>query len=273
MTGAPRAARRYRLVLLAFPRAERDFHGREVLGVLEQTDRDRGSASWCEAGHLVLAGAALRTMRVATVFTRVRVIGLAAAMAVLAAFAPGTAWAVRPAFGGHGHGYDVIQGPTPALRWALLVAASIAFAATVAQDGVRARYTASVAAGGTGVILGLSVAVRAPGALPGLPAAAEAALLRGGGLTVGVVVVSLVLARLPALYRVRCAAVCMVLACVGALIGAVQAIPASNLGTLALWHLGPAGILTVATATLGCVAMLANQGWDDHARLRPVTKL
>jgi hypothetical protein len=55
-----RAARRYRLALLAFPRAARGDHGEELLRVLADVDAERGAASWREATHLVIAGVSLR---------------------------------------------------------------------------------------------------------------------------------------------------------------------------------------------------------------------
>ena len=54
------AARRYRLALLAFPRAARREHGGELLRVLTDLDGERGTASWRETVHLVSAGVSLR---------------------------------------------------------------------------------------------------------------------------------------------------------------------------------------------------------------------
>jgi len=252
--------------LFAFPPSARECHAHDLLGVLSQSDLDRGTASWRETRHLLTAGLGLRCQRAAGILTPARLIGLAASMTALAALAPGPAWALRHKFVARGHSFYVIQGPTPVLRWALLAAASVALAAIVAHRGLKVQVAISGAAGGAGTALSVLAAFHAPGPHPGFTAAGEHALLLGGALASGVLIASLLVAQLPTLHRVRCAAGCLVLACVSALIAAIQADPPGDFGTLALWDLRPAGILTISTALLGALAMLASQRWHDEAR-------
>jgi hypothetical protein len=252
--------RRYRLALLAFPGAARRRHASDLLGVLRETDADRGRPSWREATYLLSAGLGLQLQRATGTFTPSRLIIVAATSAAACALAPGSQWALRSRVLSHGHSYFVVEGPTPILRWALLAGSGLALATVTAQRGFRARAWISLLAGAAGLGLSLLSLLHRPG-VQGGPSATNVwcAAFAGGVLGSGVLVASLALSRLPMVARVRCVAGCLVLACLAALTAAVQADPLGNLGSLAPWQLGPAGLLTAWTVLLGWLAMLAGR--------------
>jgi hypothetical protein len=256
--------RRYRIALRAFPRGARKRHAGQLLDVLAQSDRDRGSASWHEALALLWAGCMLRLHLVLWVLTAARLARLAAALTVLAAASPASLWSVRGPVAGE-RGYALLDGPTPLARWALLTAAAFALAAT--SRGVRRDRIAvvGVAALGAGTTFALAMALRDP--IPGLSVdELGAACLRGAGFAAVVVLGALLLARLPGFARLRAGVGAVVIAGVVALSGAVHADPPSRLGTLTLWQLRPIGVIAELVVVLGVATMLAHHA---DRRLRP----
>jgi len=239
----------------AFPRGARRRHGGQLLDVLAQSDRDRGSASWHEALALLRAGCMLRLHLVLWMLTAVRLARLAAALTVLAAASPASMWSVRGPIPGE-RGYAILDGPTPLARWALLTAAAFAIAAT--SRGVRRDRIAAigVATFGAGIAFALAMALRDP--IPGLSVnELGLACLRGGEFAAVVVFGATLLARLPGLARLRAGVGAVVIAGIAALSGAMHADPPSRLGTLTLWQLRPIGVIAELVVVLGVAAMLA----------------
>jgi hypothetical protein len=256
--------RRYRVALLAFPRAARSRHAADLLGVLYDADGEHGSPSWREAAHLVIAGLGLRIERGVIWLMPLRLLLIAGVVAAAGAFAPGAAWGQRMPGPGR---YYVIAGPTPALRWALLAAAVLAVTLRAQDRGFKRLAALSVAASALGFALAFLSTVHGPG----FPAArlgiapAISALPSAAAFGAAILLALLALSRLSPRHRARSAAVCMGLAYLAALGTTLQGDPQGNLGVLSPRQLGPAGLMIATTLALGIGAALAKRHFNADA--------
>lgn len=249
--------RRYRIALRAFPRAARERHRDDVLSTLSDADDRRGGASWAEAWQLLTAGISLRVRCLADVLTSGRLLSCAAALALLVAVAPASTWVQRTGLPGQPHGYFVRDGPTPVLRWALIAIGASAL--VVALHGRRpVPVLGALGFGLVGFAASVAEALHRPGAHPLSLTEIRQCLLAGAALTLVVLATSRMSGRISHSRRVQFAAGLLMICGVMALVAALHADAPSDLATLRLWQLRPAGLVATATVLLAGLALASS---------------
>ena len=249
-----KAPRRYRLALRLYPGRWRREHGDDLLAILADGDDERGRPStreaWALAGHGLLARG-----RIAPTAQQ-RLLVAAAVALLLASVLPARYWAQRVLDAGVSAGVPVVDGPPPAGR-ALLAAVAVVVLSACVPRLSRSAPLAFVGCAAIELVIQAGVAwSRTP--WHGLNVSLDMIAPAVGFALGAALAVAVVQRRPPRQQRLICAAAAIAIV-VPTLVAAttLDGPGAGPTAPLMPWHLGPAGLLTLAAGAAALLALIA----------------